>query len=48
MSESRFLRTPGGVCPVLWSPSSFVASVGYVSESTVRRLIEHRWDAVAA
>jgi putative transposase len=48
MSESRFLRTPGGVCPVLWSPSSFVASVGYVSESTVRGCIEDQWDAVAA
>ena len=33
---------------VLWSPSYFAASVGYVSESTVRRYIEHRWDAVAA
>jgi putative transposase len=31
---------------VLWSPSYFAASVGYVSESTVRRYIEHRWDAV--
>src|ERR1700680_5318913 len=30
---------------VLWSPSYFAASVGYVSESTVRRYIEHRWDA---
>jgi putative transposase len=33
---------------VLWSPSYFVASVGYVSESTVRRYIEHQWDAVLA
>ena len=33
---------------VLWSPSYFVASVGYVSESTVRRYIEHQWDAVMA
>ena len=33
---------------VLWSPSYFVASVGYVSESTVRRDIEHQWDAVMA
>jgi putative transposase len=33
---------------VLWSPSYFAASVGYVSESTVRRFIEHQWDAVAA
>ena len=32
---------------VLWSPSYFAASVGYVSESTVRRYIEHQWDAVA-
>ena len=31
---------------VLWSPSYFAASVGYVSESTVRRYIEHQWDAV--
>ena len=28
---------------VLWSPSYFAASVGYVSESTVRRYIEHQW-----
>ena len=28
---------------VLWSPSYFAASVGYVSESTVRRCIEHQW-----
>jgi putative transposase len=27
---------------VLWSPSYFAASVGYVSESTVRRYIEHQ------
>ncbi|WP_081272086.1 transposase [Mycobacteroides immunogenum] len=33
---------------VLWSPASyFAASVGYVSESMVRRYIEHQWDAVA-
>jgi len=32
---------------VLWSPSHFAASVGYVSEATVRRYIEHQWDAVA-
>jgi putative transposase len=31
---------------VLWLPSYFGASVGYVSESTVRRSIGHRWDAV--
>jgi putative transposase len=30
-----------------WSPSHFAASVGYVSESTVRRYIEHQWDSVA-
>jgi putative transposase len=33
---------------VLWSPSYFAASVGYVSESTVRRYIDHRWDTVAS
>lgn len=33
---------------VLWSPSYFAASVGYVSQFTVRRYIEHRWDAVLA
>jgi len=33
---------------VLWSPSYFAASVGYVSESTVRRYIEQQWDAVAS
>ncbi|MEZ0364799.1 IS200/IS605 family transposase [Mycobacterium sp. pUA109] len=32
---------------VLWSLSYFAASVGYVWEATVRRYIEHRWDAVA-
>jgi putative transposase len=32
---------------VLWSPSYLVAWVGYVWESTVRRSIEHQWDAVA-
>jgi putative transposase len=31
---------------VLWSPSYFTASVGYVSESTVRRNLEHQYDAV--
>lgn len=30
---------------VVWSPSYFAASVGYVSESTVRRDIAHQWDA---
>ena len=33
---------------VLWAPSYFAASVGYVLESTVRRYIEHQWDAVMA
>jgi putative transposase len=33
---------------VLWSPSYFAVSVGYVSESTVRGYIEHRCDAVLA
>jgi len=33
---------------VLWSRSYLAASVGYVWESTVRRCIEHRWDAVVA
>jgi putative transposase len=32
---------------VLWSPSYFAASVGYVSESKVCRYIEHQWDVVA-
>jgi len=32
---------------VLWSKSYVAASVGYVSEATVRRHIEHQWDAVA-
>jgi putative transposase len=30
---------------VLWSKSYFAASVGYASEQTVRRCIEHQWDA---
>ena len=38
----------GNHAKVLWSPSYVVASVGYVSESTVRRDIEHQWDAVAS
>jgi REP element-mobilizing transposase RayT len=29
------------------SESYFAVSVGYVSEATVRRYVEHRWDAVA-
>ena len=44
-SEFPCLR---GLAKVLWSPSCFAASVGYVSESTVRRYIEHQWDAVAS
>jgi putative transposase len=32
---------------VLWSRSYFVASVGYVWESTVRRYVEQQCDAVA-
>jgi putative transposase len=32
---------------VLWSPSYFAASVGDVSESTVRRYLERQWDVVA-
>jgi putative transposase len=33
---------------VLWSPAYVAASVGYVSETTVRRYIEHQWAAVGA
>ena len=44
-SEFLYLRR---FATVLWSPSYFVASVGYVSESTVRRYIEYQWDAVAS
>jgi putative transposase len=33
---------------VWWSPSYFVASVGDVWESALRRSIEHQWDAVMA
>jgi putative transposase len=33
---------------VLRSPSYFAASVRYVSESAMRRYIEHPWDAVAS
>ena len=32
----------------LWSPWYFAASDGHGSESTVRRDIEHRWEAVMA
>ena len=31
---------------VVWSPSYFAASVGCVSQSTVRRYIEQQWNAV--
>jgi putative transposase len=44
-SELRYLRR---FAKVLWSPSYFAASVGSVWESTVRRYIEHQWDAVAS
>lgn len=44
-AELPYLR---GFATVLWSPSYFAASVGYVLESTVGRYIEHQWDAVAA
>jgi putative transposase len=33
---------------VLWSASYLTASVGSVSESTVRGYLAHRWDAVAS
>jgi putative transposase len=53
--KGRTARVPRAEFPhlrnrakVLWSPSYFAASVGYVSESTVRRYIEHQWDAVAS
>ncbi len=42
--EFPHLRT---LAKMLWSPSYFAASVGYVSESTVRQYIEHQWDKVA-
>jgi putative transposase len=53
MSERRFRRCQEFPhlrkhAKVLWSPSYFAASVGYVSESTKRHYIEHRWDAVMA
>lgn len=34
-----------GTRRALWSKSYFAASIGYVSETTVRRYIEHQWDA---
>jgi len=45
IAEFPYLRNRAKVS---WSPSYFAASVGYVSESTVRGYIEHHWDAVAA
>jgi putative transposase len=51
-STARVLRHEfphlGHHAKVLWSPSYFAASVGYVSESTVRLYIENQWDAVMA
>jgi putative transposase len=44
-ADFRYLRR---FARVLWSPSYFAVSVGYVSESTVRGYIEHRCDAVLA
>ena len=37
-----------GFAKVLWSPSYIATSVGDVSESTMRRDIEHRWDGLAS
>ena len=34
------------IAKLLWSPAYLAASVGYVSQMTVRRYIEHQWDAV--
>jgi putative transposase len=44
-SEFPYLRR---FSKALWPPSYFAASVGYASESTVRRYIEHQWDAVTS
>jgi putative transposase len=44
-AEFAYLRW---LAKVLWSPSYFAASVGYVSELTARRCIEHQWEAVMA
>jgi len=47
---SRVLRSEFawlGRCRVLWSKSYLAASVGYVSEATARRYIEHQWDDAA-
>ena len=38
----------GDRAKVWWSPSYVAVSVGYVWESTVRRYVEHRGDAVLA
>jgi len=51
MSERRFRRCQEFPhlrkhAKVLWSPSCFAASVGYVWEWTVPGYIEHQWDAV--
>lgn len=43
-AEFPHLRT---VAKVLWLALYVAASVGYVSESTVCRYIEHQWDKVA-
>jgi putative transposase len=44
----QHLREPAQVRKLLpWSPWYFAASVGEVSESTVRGYIEHPWDEVA-
>ena len=49
---ARVLRRSSRTCATtrrcVWSPAYFAASVGYVSGSTVRRYIEHQWDAVMA
>jgi putative transposase len=42
----REFPRPHSHAMALWSPSYFAASDRYVSESTVRRDIEHRWKAV--
>lgn len=47
---SRVLRAEFGWLArwrVWWSKSYFVASVGYMSDATVRRYIQHQWDALA-
>jgi putative transposase len=44
-SEFSYMRR---VEKVLWSPSYLAAALDYVWESTVRRDIEHQWDAVAS